>query len=469
MIERPTAIVLAAGSGSRFGGGKLLASLGGRPILQHVLDALDQGGIADPTVVIGPTDELERDMKWGAARLVVNPDPSRGLSSSLQVGWAAAMAADPPPDCALVVLGDQPLLDPAVIAALLAAPPDAQRPIVVARHADGARNPVRLEPGAAPLVAEASGDRGLGPSLDLHPELVRHLDVPGANPDVDRRSDLVGILEARWADRVRANNAQVERFREAPDGSDFYARVSRTFVADPARDDDPVLETLLEQARPDDTWLDVGAGAGRYALPIAREVREVIAVDPSTAMLAALAEGARTHRIPNVRIHEGRWPADDALRASLGPDPIADVALIAHVSYDIAAIGPFVDALESAARRLCVAVLMERSPASVAASFWPFVHGEERVPLPALPDFLELLAARGLKTDVRRIDAEPRRWGDRDEFLELLRRQVWTAPGSAADDRLLAAIPRLTEPAVGGGLLIAGGRSLEIGVVAWRP
>ena len=38
MIGRVVAVVLAAGEGSRFGGGKLLASIEGRPVLQHVLD-----------------------------------------------------------------------------------------------------------------------------------------------------------------------------------------------------------------------------------------------------------------------------------------------------------------------------------------------------------------------------------------------------------------------------------------------
>jgi hypothetical protein len=139
------------------------------------------------------------------------------------------------------------------------------------------------------------------------------------------------------------------------------------------------------------------------------------------------------------------------------------------VSYDVAAIGPFVDALESAARRACVAVLMERNPASVAAPFWPLVHGEERESLPALPAFLELLSARGAKPDARRIAGERRVWSDRDELLEFLRRQLWTVPGSAADERLLAAVPRMTEPAIGGGLELTTGRTLDIGVVTWAP
>ena len=469
MTARITAIVLAAGSSSRFGGDKLLASLGGRPILGHVLDALRKAKIRDPIVVVGPDGGFDGLQHRGTARTAVNPDPGRGLSSSLQVGWAEAMAASPPPDGVIVVLGDQPLLDPAVVRALVAQPFDASRPVVVARHADGARNPVRLEATAAALVARASGDRGLGPLLDAEPALVRTLDVDAVNPDIDRRADLARLVEARWSERVRANAAQVDRFREVADGRDFYSTVTRTFVADPARDDDPVLAALLNISEPADTWLDVGAGAGRYALPLARHVREVIAVDPSASMLAALGEGARTHRIPNVRIHEGRWPPDPELRRRLGPDPVADHALIAHVGYDIEAIGTFIDALQESARRTCVAVLMERSPASGAAPFWPLVHGEARVPLPALPDFIELLLARRAALQVSRVRGEPRRWTDRDELLAFLRRQLWTAPGSPADDRLLDAVRALAQPAPGGGIVIRGSRPIAIGVVEWLP
>jgi len=465
-----TAIVLAAGAGRRFGGGKLLALIDGRPMLQHVLDALAEAGIEDPVVVVGEdAAALDRAITWRGARRVANPEPERGLSSSLQLGWSTAMGVEPVPGAALVVLGDQPLLDPAVISTLLAQPPDPARPVVVGRHGDGARNPVRLEPAAASLVAAATGDRGLGPLLEARPELVRVVDVGGANPDVDRPADLAALLAEAWARRVRDNAAQVERIRETPDGPDFYATVSRTFIADPAREDDPVLEALVRLARPRETWLDIGAGAGRYALPLARHVREVIAVDPSASMLEALRAGMAAHGVEGVRAFEGRWPPDAAVRAALGPDPIADVALIAHVGYDIEAIGPFVDAMEAAARRLCVAVLMEGSPASIAAGFWPLVHGEARVPLPALPQFVELLTARRTNHRVTRVTGERRRWAGRDELMTFLRRQLWTAPGSERDARLLAAVESMAIEAEDGSVAIAGAPDLSVGIVSWAP
>src|SRR6476646_9298217 len=127
-------------------------------------------------------------------------------------------------------------------------------------------------------------------------------------------------------------------------------------------------------------------------------------------MLESLREIAEDYAIENVRTVEARWPPADPGQASAFE---ADVALIAHVGYDVEAIGPFLDALEAAAARVCVAVLMARVPASAADGFWPPVHGESRVPLPALPDVLELLAARGRRPEVQRVAVEPRRFGSR--------------------------------------------------------
>jgi len=111
-----------------------------------------------------------------------------------------------------------------------------------------------------------------------------------------------------WRERVGANREQVEQFREASP-SDFYAPIAGMFRADPRRQDEPTLDSLRSLVRPSDVVLDVGAGGGRYALPLALVAHEVIAVDPSEGMLGVLREGMAAHEIGNIRVLGGRWPA----------------------------------------------------------------------------------------------------------------------------------------------------------------
>lgn len=200
---RVAAVVLAAGSASRFGGGKLLAPLRGRPILQHVLDAVAGAGIRDVVVVLGAdAPATEAGIAWRRERRVANPRPEDGLGSSLRLGVAAARALDPVPDALLVVLGDQPLIRPGVIHSIVDAGgettigprPGLDQPVVVPRYVDdGSRNPVLIRREAWGLVDEVDGDRGLGPLLAARPELVREVRVVGGNPDVDTREDLARL------------------------------------------------------------------------------------------------------------------------------------------------------------------------------------------------------------------------------------------------------------------------------------
>jgi CTP:molybdopterin cytidylyltransferase MocA/SAM-dependent methyltransferase len=462
------AVVLAAGAGSRFGGGKLLASIEGRPVLQHVLDRLAEAGVDDIVVVLGDDAAvIEEAIDWRGERRVPNQDPERGLSSSVQVG-VDALGDDVA--AALIVLGDQPRVPLEAFRALLAAPADPSRPIVVPVYPfEGGRNPVRAERAAFLLVAATTGDRGLGPVIEAHPELVREIPVDAAdgNPDVDTRGDLVALLEAGWGARVRANKDQVDRHREIPDGTDFYAPVTGLFRADPTRIGEPALDILLGLVRPGERWLDIGAGAGRYALPLARALApsggEVLAIDASASMLAGLREIAAEHAIDNVRVVETRWPPADSAPFR------ADVAFIAHVGYDIEAIGPFLAAMESVARRLCVAILMERQPSSIADVCWPPVHGGTRVALPALPEFVELLRANGREPSIERLERDPRRFDSRDEIEGYLRRQLWIEAGGAADTRFRAALDDLIETDPDGRVGLVGQRPLPIGIVTWVP
>lgn len=200
---RVAALVLAAGAGTRFGGphgSKLLADLDGRPVLAHVLDGLAAAGLGEPVLVVSTTlaAALARaggtSMGGSAPHVVVNPHPGLGLASSLRIGWAAAVADPSAPEAILIALGDQPRVPAGLLARLAAAPLDPTRPVVAVRWSAGAGpNPVRLEVAAGALVAETEGDRGLGPVIAAHPELVRWIDASGDNPDVDRPSDLAAL------------------------------------------------------------------------------------------------------------------------------------------------------------------------------------------------------------------------------------------------------------------------------------
>lgn len=136
VVRLTGALVLAAGRSSRMGGpNKLLADLGGKPVLAHVLDAVAGAGL--PALVV--TGDRAGDVAALAAGTptVHAADHAEGLGRSLRAGIAAA-----PDDwqAAIVCLGDMPGITPALLRALAAqASPSA---IVVPTFAGRRGNPV---------------------------------------------------------------------------------------------------------------------------------------------------------------------------------------------------------------------------------------------------------------------------------------------------------------------------------------
>ena len=262
-----------------------------------------------------------------------------------------------------------------------------------------------------------------------------------------------------WRALVVANNEQVERTRERVDGDDFYRGVASFFRADPTRSDDPTLQALRAMAHSDETWLDVGAGGGRYALGMADFVRRLIAVEPSEGMREVFEAVRAEYGIENVELIGKRWPFDGA--------PEVDVVMFTHVSYDIAEIGPFLDAVEGSARRLCVCALLERSPGSAFAELWEGVHGEPPALLPGLPEFVALLMARGVIPEVAVVGERPFRFDSAGEAEQAARRRLWVNEGTDKHERIKALLPDLLRTLEDGGLAV--GDALTVGVVSWEP
>jgi SAM-dependent methyltransferase len=259
-----------------------------------------------------------------------------------------------------------------------------------------------------------------------------------------------------WAERVRAGREQLERLREVDETTDFYRSMARRFGLDPRRTDEPALETLRRLAQPGQTWLDIGAGGGRYALPLALVVDRVLALEPSPSMLEVLRAGMIEHGIDNVEIIEDRWPTEPMLSV--------DVALMAHVGYDIEEFAAFLDAAEEAADR-CVAIM--RTSASGRASFglWPEVHGEARSPYPMLPELLTLLVARGTVPEVTLVERGMWGFGSPEQMIAPTRRLLGLRAGSEKDRRLVQLIEeRATER---GGQWEVDWSPMHDGIVTW--
>jgi len=265
---------------------------------------------------------------------------------------------------------------------------------------------------------------------------------------------------AAWRELVIAEREQVERLPDRPRPEDFYGPIADRFKADPRRTDEPVLDVLLGLVRPGETWMDIGAGGGRYTLPIALRAGRVIAVEPSEGMRNALAEAAQEHGIENIDVFDERWPGESHA-------PVADVAFISHVGYDIAEIGGFLDMMDAHATRLCVDVMWSEAPISDWAPLWKAVHGEERHLLPAAAEMMTLLFARGKTPEVTFLDQEPRTYEDLESLHASARRPLWVLPDSEQDKRLEEAVRELAVKVEGGFALNAAPRRL--GVITWRP
>jgi molybdenum cofactor cytidylyltransferase len=148
-------LVLAAGAGTRFGDGesKLLADVGGRPVLERaVAAACAVPGLERVLVVLGSrSTEVRARVDFGRAETTVCPDWPDGQAASLRWGLRALSGADK----VIVTLGDAPLMTAAAITRFLDEP-GRTRAVYDGRPG----HPVVLGPDEIAAALALSGDHG---------------------------------------------------------------------------------------------------------------------------------------------------------------------------------------------------------------------------------------------------------------------------------------------------------------------
>ena len=184
------AVVPAAGAAERFGSDKLLANVGGAPLLERTVRSLLEGGVDRVVVVLGPAAAAVRErvpaLQDGAVSVATNRQPERGMLSSIQQGLRGAQG-----DPVLVLPGDMPYVEPATVAALLGRQRETGA-IVSPRFGGKHGHPVAIPGSLRDEILAAGPDATLHDVLRAHASQRLDLDVydRGVLHDVDAPEDL---------------------------------------------------------------------------------------------------------------------------------------------------------------------------------------------------------------------------------------------------------------------------------------
>jgi molybdenum cofactor cytidylyltransferase len=189
------ALVLAAGRSSRMGGpNKLLAEIGGRPLVRIAVEQALASHARPVIVVTGHQRErVEAALAGLPVKLVHNPAFADGLGTSLKTGIAALPAET---DGVIVCLGDMPQVDAALIDLLIGALDPEKGALIAVPTIDGQRgNPVVWTRRFFPELMAVEGDIGARHLIGLYSEAVAEVPLTGtaALTDVDTPEALAAV------------------------------------------------------------------------------------------------------------------------------------------------------------------------------------------------------------------------------------------------------------------------------------
>ena len=200
MTDQVAGLVLAAGTGRRLGRPKAVVEVAGERLVDRAVRTLRAGGLQPIVAVLGAAV-----VDVPGARVVVNPDWSQGMASSLRVGLASL------PDtvgAVAVLLVDQPGVTAEVVRRVVRAAQHAADPttgaladaVVVATYDGRPGHPVLLGRAHwAEVIASAHGDAGARTFLRGHAGLVSETECGdvGDDGDVDTPADLERVRAGR--------------------------------------------------------------------------------------------------------------------------------------------------------------------------------------------------------------------------------------------------------------------------------
>lgn len=145
--------------------------------------------------------------------------------------------------------------------------------------------------------------------------------------------------------------------------------------------------------------LDIGCGGGIGAFAITPPASHVIGVDEQEAMLQLFANNAERYGVTAETIL-GQWPAVADVT------PQADVVTVHHVAFNVGDIVPFLQALNSHARKRVLLEIPTQHPMSNMSPGWKHFWNLTRPTTPVAGDLIDILNEMGIKATIEYFDGE---------------------------------------------------------------
>jgi len=188
------ALILAAGPSRRLGEPKQLLRWGGPTLLGVVVAETLTWPVDSVWVVVGSRfEEVLQAVDFGGAGVVENPEWEEGMASSLRVGLDVA-GRDASAEAVFIVMGDQPGIDPAVVATLLERRRSSDAPAIVPKYRYVRGHPVLIGRALWPRMMSLEGDQGGRNLLQAHPDWVDEVQFEQLPPrDVDTADDVTDL------------------------------------------------------------------------------------------------------------------------------------------------------------------------------------------------------------------------------------------------------------------------------------
>jgi molybdenum cofactor cytidylyltransferase len=189
---RLSAVVLAAGTSTRMGRAKQLLPLGGTTVLACTIEKVRAAGLDEIVLVLGASaEDIQQQLPpslVASLRIVINRAHGQGMASSLYEGLSHV---DPRSCAALIVLGDQPLIDPETIHRIIDGYRGARAQIVIPSYQGNRGNPVLLDRSVFAEVMALKGDIGCRAIFSNHLDAILKVEVedPGILLDIDSLDD----------------------------------------------------------------------------------------------------------------------------------------------------------------------------------------------------------------------------------------------------------------------------------------